>query len=396
MADLLGPVITELRRTGHPHVVNRLNDRANLFVASGQLSKAGRDAVEALDWGERTGNEFGLQTAKAIRFSISLLQHGFDDRRRAEGEALWEDVSSSPLQTRWLPYYASRMAGIAFELGADGEADRWIDRMNDTQLATDAFGRVTGWQVEAIEIRRLVRTGELAEAERRQGALGAEIEENGLLGLERRMAAVFATDWLRLTSERDRAEAELGREHQRPERQLLESSLGLGGVEPASTGPDQLRIETLAGVVSIAWGADDPRTLTGIPAKLLALLVADGGSTSMERCLDVLWPEADLDTARNRFHGVTRRLRRKLGLEPDGPLRVVDGVVSLGPTVACALVVDAWQLEVGILEGVAESGAGFCAAQFPYDDFAVETRHVLRAKLDALLTERDQPSASSA
>lgn len=140
----------------------------------------------------------------------------------------------------------------------------------------------------------------------------------------------------------------------------------------------------MSSVIAIAWGDEQPRMLTGIPARLLALLVADGGSTGIERCLDVLWPEADLEVARNRFHGVTRRLRRKLGLAVDGPPTVTDGVVSLASTDDCALVVDAWLLASGSTNAPEEYADDFCAAQFPYDDFAVEARHRLRSRLESL------------
>lgn len=384
--DLLGPVIAELRRTGHPHGVNRLNDRANLLLAVGERLRALRDTAEALDWGERTGNGFGLQTASAIRYLITLLEYGFDRQRQDEGEELWAQVSSSPLQARWLPYYASRMADAAYELDEPDQAERWIERMHQTTLAADAFGRAIGWQLEQVELRRLLRRNQVAEAERRRRALADDVIGAGLVGLERRMAATFAADWLLATGDRDRVQAELDRQHQSPERRLLHTALGHRS-EPDDVRVDQLRIETMAPAVSIAWGTEEARTLTGIPAKLLALLVADGGSSNVERCLEVLWPGADPDTARNRFHGVTRRLRRKLGQEPGGALRVVDGVVSLTSTADCELVVDAWQLELGVLDDTADH-RDFCSAQFPYDEFAVEARHILRARLDALTAER--------
>lgn len=387
VAEELGPVIAELRRTGHPHVVNRLNDRADMLARSGRLPEARRDAEEALDWGERTGNEFALQTARATRFAIMLRQHGFDQRRKAEAEELWCEVSSAPLQARWLPYYAARMAGAAFDLGADGEADRWIARMTETQLGTDAFGRLLGWEVETIKLRRLLRSGRLSEADAGYRKLGGEIVAAGLAGVGRWLDATMAADWLVVTGDRSRAEAEMVRDHQTPERLRLESALGLGRTDRAEIRSETLRIGTMAGAVSIAWADEPPRLLTGMPAKLLALLVADGGSAGVERCLDVLWPEADIEIARNRFHGVTRRLRRKLGLSVDGPLTVIDGVVRLASTDDCELVVDAWQLESGSHDALDGCTDDFCAAQFPYDDFAIEARHRLRARLDALRAE---------
>ncbi|MEL7158885.1 MAG: hypothetical protein AAFN30_20140, partial [Actinomycetota bacterium] len=346
VAQELGPVIAELRRTGHPHVVNRLNDRADMLLRSGRLPEALRDAEEALDWGERTGNEFALQTARANRFTIKLNEHGFDAAHKAEAEDLWCEVSAAPLQARWLPYYAARMAGAAFDLGADAEADRWIARMDETQLSTDAFGRLLGWEVATVKIRDLLRSGRVAEADDAYRDLAGEIAEAGLTGIERRLDATMAAEWLMVTGDRSRAEAEAVRDHQLPERRRLEAALGLGRNDGdpngRAKGPERLRIQAMSSVIAIAWGDEQPRQLTGIPAKLLALLVADGGSSGVERCLDVLWPDADLDTARNRFHGVTRRLRRKLGLAVDGPLTVVDGVVALASTDDCVLVVDAW------------------------------------------------------
>ena len=384
VADELGPVIVELRRTGHPHVVNRLNDRADMLFRSGRRAEAMRDAEEALDWGERTGNEFAFQTARATRFAITLQEHGFDQRRKAEAEELWCAVSSAPLHTRWLPYYAARVAGAAFDLGADHEAEPWIARMSETTLATDAFGRLLGWEVETVKIRQLLRSGRLPDAEAAYDQLREELATTGLTGIGRRLDAVMAADWLIVTGERERAEAEVAGQHQVPEQRRLESALGIDHDQRGPCQAERLRIHTMSSALSVGWGDEEPRMLTGIPAKLLALLVADGGSASVERCLDVLWPDADLDTARNRFHGVTRRLRRKLGLPLDGPLTVVDGVVGLASTDECELVIDAWLLEAGSRNEPYGYADDFCAAQFPYDEFAVDARHRLRAKLDGL------------
>ena len=75
------------------------------------------------------------------------------------------------------------------------------------------------------------------------------------------------------------------------------------------------------------------------------------------------------------------------GPTSEASARVADGVVSLASTADCELVVDAWQLELGILDDTVDY-RDFCSAQFPYDEFAVEARHVLRARLDALVNER--------
>lgn len=259
-----------------------------------------------------------------------------------------------------------------------------VDRMNETQLGTDAFGRLLGWEVETIRIRHLLRSSRLPEAEAAYRKLADELAATGLVGIERKLDATVAADWLVVTGDRSKAEVEMSRDHQLSERLRLESVLGQGCSDSGAGRNERLRIVTMSSAVSVAWGDEPPRMLTGIPAKLLALLVADGGSTGLERCLDVLWPEADIDTARNRFHGVTRRLRRKLGLSIDGSLKVVDGVVTLASTDECELVVDAWLLDAGDPNAPHGYADDFCAAQFPYDEFAVEARHRLRAKLDAL------------
>jgi LuxR family maltose regulon positive regulatory protein len=77
------------------------------------------------------------------------------------------------------------------------------------------------------------------------------------------------------------------------------------------------------------------------PLALLKALIASGGrEVSEERLADILWPEAEGDTAHSAFTTTLFRLRQLLGME--NALRFHQGKANLNPRCCC---VDAWIFE---------------------------------------------------
>ena len=71
----------------------------------------------------------------------------------------------------------------------------------------------------------------------------------------------------------------------------------------------------------------------GNPQRLVGVLVAAGGSVTLDQVSDAIWPGEDVDTSRTRLRNVLLRLRRAVG---DIVTRTGNGL-RLGAGVACDL-----------------------------------------------------------
>ena len=121
---------------------------------------------------------------------------------------------------------------------------------------------------------------------------------------------------------------------------------------PPTAGRERLRFLVGDGVVVVGSGNDESRSLTGIPAQLLAALLHAGGWVPWERIAEELWPDegavrrstlagqsrawTDVDERRlrNRFDQHLRSLRKELAPYRGGTLVEVQGgnvAVRLGP-----------------------------------------------------------------
>ena len=158
--------------------------------------------------------------------------------------------------------------------------------------------------------------------------------------------------------------------------------VGMAGMPAAS-----LTIRVLCPEIRVERDGVGIEAPKGVPARLLALLVAERGPVGIERAIETLWPDSNPDLGRNRLYGVVHRLRGALGFEAGGPLRVDQGLVRLHP--AAEVSVDVWDFLDGVGARGGEPpdpaaldlyGADFCATQFAYDDFAIEVRRDLRGR----------------
>jgi DNA-binding SARP family transcriptional activator len=145
-------------------------------------------------------------------------------------------------------------------------------------------------------------------------------------------------------------------------------------------------VHVLAPELSVTVDGDGVPAPRGYPARLLALLVASGGSMTVDRAIEGLWPGADPDVGRNRLHGVLLRLRRGLGLAADGPIMCTEGVVRAEHS--SQLVVDSWEFERlaaradthprARVDAVRAYRGDVLSVQFAYDDTVAAYRRELR------------------
>jgi tetratricopeptide (TPR) repeat protein len=176
------------------------------------------------------------------------------------------------------------------------------------------------------------------------------------------------------------------------ERTLWENSyVALAVTTRAAESVEPPRLRLLDAEVSIE-DQSGRRTLSTALARLVVALVADGGTASVDRLVDVLWPDADLDVGRSRLRVVLHRLRRTMDDGQGGDAVVRRGnLVVLSPNVA----VDVTGFERlatsddpddrrAALEIYQSEVAGM---QLAYDDVAAPLRRRLVAVWRALVAE---------
>jgi len=120
-------------------------------------------------------------------------------------------------------------------------------------------------------------------------------------------------------------------------------------------------------------------------ARLVAVLVAERHPVPVDRLADLLWPEIDPATGRERLNAAVYRLRRLLRLGPDElVVRDHDGI-ALEP--AGAWRIDSWEFRDRSLgnrddqiSALLSYTGDFCSRQLAYDDAVRAERQALRAR----------------
>ena len=132
----------------------------------------------------------------------------------------------------------------------------------------------------------------------------------------------------------------------------------------------------------------------GNPQRLVGVLVAHGGSVTIDQLSEAIWPGEELETSRSRLRNVLLRLRRAVG---DVVVRTGSGL-RLGPGLAC----DLHEFERQAVDALAAARAdpelaGQLAAEavalgdaplfvdFEYDEWAVPARRGAEQQLISLL-----------
>ncbi len=144
------------------------------------------------------------------------------------------------------------------------------------------------WRVSLFDAYATFRRGEPGA-----GAIAARAFEE---------AARIGLDQLPLTKERELTEALLG--------------LAVETGQPAALALERTSLPATLGLLgrfSLTRGGRAVPLSAGRGPQLLKLLAASGGQLPAEAIIDSLWPEADLDTGRNRLRTTLSRLRAEAG-----------------------------------------------------------------------------------
>ena len=376
--------LARLRVLGSSHVELVLSFQAYLHGIAGDMAAAHACADEAERLSEgRVSHPLGRALVAYLRVVSRLLGEGPTPSVLAA-----IDAHLTLVRTLAMPAISGQFIGIAglladlgeIELARSWAAHAGAGELSTPQTASDLVGLVA--RIDLLE-----RGDDAAVA-----AVDADLTRTRDLGLEREAAlrALRAARAAVRTGRHDvaaRFHAEGLRGLPPPARRTLwEHLLARPLPMPSETKPVLRVLSPELGVE--AGGA--LHLVQSSTARLAAVLVADGGSATSDRLVDVLWPDVDLTTGRARLRVALHRLRRALG--DDGPDLVVrrGDVVALSPDIE----VDAVEFERLAAGGLGERHAALalyradvCAVQLAYDDAVAPLRRRLAATWRALAAE---------
>jgi DNA-binding SARP family transcriptional activator len=146
--------------------------------------------------------------------------------------------------------------------------------------------------------------------------------------------------------------------------------------------------------ISIHGGGRVTEIPPGNPQRLVGVLVANGGSVTIDQISEALWPGDPVDKSRNRLRNVLLRLRRVVG---DVVVRTGSGL-RLAPGLACdlhafeRLATDALsaaradpELAGELAERAVAAGDGPAFVDFEYEEWAITARRRADQQMITLL-----------
>ncbi len=354
-------------------------DLASVHHWLGEAEAHGSDAIPVLD-----------AFAHFVRAVCDLLGRGPDSVALGRLVAIAGEFRGALAES--LGSVSLTVAHILACYGALGAAREWADRA--------AYGRFfiphgdRDWR--ELELRlRLLELGDPADVPELLAVLG-EWRDLGFVRRAGLQAAMAARDCERvgLAAEarglRDFAVSCMPPPEQRTLWEAYLSQPLFGAALPESPGAAPTRADA---AVRLRLLRGDPEVerdgrVKAIPSgsgRLLATLVAQRRAATVDRVADVLWPEVDMDSGRNRLKQAMFRLRRVLGVESDE--LVASGAAGLELRLPGGWTLDVWDF-LSLSEGGTEDRlAAFqmyrdhvCNRQLAYEDCVEDLRRRLKAR----------------
>lgn len=237
----------------------------------------------------------------------------------AAGSEMAQRLDDEELSATYLRRAEERAAAVGHpEIAAAARAGheaRFGDPRRADELLTGAAGdaqipRRDRWHLTALRAVAADRAGDLVHAE---ALAAAAVEDAAALGLDHLLRVREPAIADRVITLACRAGSPAA------------ARLGDGG----GPGAPQPRVEVqLFGGFRVRIAGSD-RTPSGHPAVLAKLVVLAGGRITIDAAIDLMWPDADLDTGRRRLRNLLHRLRARTPdlLDRDGDtLRLHDAV----------------------------------------------------------------------
>ncbi len=399
--------VTSARRRRHPHAAFFLLMLAHAQCLAGQFERALHTTEEAQEWAESIGAlDVGL-TARLLRLVAEVPRKGPSPELDAVAEELWIEGQERMRPTQ-MTDVALGLANAYLDAADQARAAHWLDRGRCGPF----LHPYVPWQVEIARARLRLAEGDdgavdellsVADHQRNAGLdTAAGITLFRLLADQLRSGR-DSTAWQVYSS---RLDAILPGQRARVEAALA-GGPGPGGAKgprrrdgrqsPVAPSPEPILVRLLAREAEIERDGQSSPGPPGYAGRLLALLAAAEGPVTIDFVIECLWPGADAEAGRARLHSLLRRLRRQLGLTPDGPIRCEDGLVRLvpGPDIRLDTAEFVALCKGGVDDveaAVALYRADFCAEQLAYEDFASDCRWRLRslflASARTLLSDR--------
>jgi DNA-binding SARP family transcriptional activator len=155
----------------------------------------------------------------------------------------------------------------------------------------------------------------------------------------------------------------------------------------AGSGPTQVMrrgtLRVLVPDVSVVQGEREVR-LGDMQARLMAVLAAARRPVTNDGGVTALWPDAALDSGRNRLAALVHRIRQRLDLVPDELLRRTRHGLELDDRGWSIDVWDFWDLSAGSDDdrerAIELYRSDLAARQLAYDDLLQEQRDLLRER----------------
>jgi DNA-binding SARP family transcriptional activator len=171
--------------------------------------------------------------------------------------------------------------------------------------------------------------------------------------------------------------------------ELLDTGSDAAASAPTSSGEDRYAV-TMLGGFAVRLGNRDLTPAAGHPSTLVKLLVLRRHLT-VDAVIDMLWPDADVDTGRARLRNTMNRLRTRSGSlieRRDDSIVLADGVISDLDTfdAAAAEALSAPDAQrVGLARQAIALHAGPLLPGDMYDDWAAGPRERVMRRYLALL-----------
>ena len=345
-------IAMELWHAGHSDSALRLGELASLCLLTERYGEARSSLEFARESAAATGNNMALLPLTCLEYALDVVDNpedlGLVDRFEAEIGNLLDHGHLVSFHK----VYATEFGLLQLRLGNTAIAKRFSEiaaRSPDTLLSL-------AYSLSASRLEALIDPDPTAS----QAAL-KKLRQHAAENERPALAALIDDDLARVSHEPQANPAAI---------QSDDRSQG-----------DVLFIHAMGPTLVVQRGDQTLPPLIGFSAQLLATLIASAGVVAVDVALETLWPEVDPAVGRNRLHGVLLRLRRALGLGPDGPISCREDMVQLerSPQVRC----DAWDYEQAATtnatdrEAVAYPG-DLLSEQFPYDDRIERYRRQLR------------------
>jgi DNA-binding SARP family transcriptional activator len=161
---------------------------------------------------------------------------------------------------------------------------------------------------------------------------------------------------------------------------------------PPVTATRQLLV--MGDTMSIREGGETTQVPPGNPQRLVGVIVANGGSVSIDQVSDALWPDEELDVSRSRLRNVLLRLKRAVGevvVRSGAGLRLVAGLpcdlheFQRQATDALAAARNDPDLAGRLATAALAIGDAPLFVDFEYDEWAVGARRAAEQQLIGLL-----------